>query len=258
MDGLPEDAKDLSFGNSVYKIRFDNRRERPLFGHRYWFYLKDAVDDVPEYIVHWDNFVQYVTIHFSLPLFRSSVVPVSPRSTWKLTSPLKHRMAAAYGLHPVYKKEFHEVFTDNQEHPEFKPLLERMKVVDKDGESQMDEDQWEAASKSPFPPPGSMCIRICSLLLLPLFAPHCSSVPGHHLPLCVLRGAYMYFELRISIYIRDSYRSITKSVFAANPSLLVPQLFLISLRFCIQLNSQFPISSYFPPYYPHLIKSQLH
>ena len=57
-------------------------------------------------------------------------------------------MAAEYGLRPTYKKEFHEVFTDNQEHPEFKPLLERMKVVDKDGESQMDEDQWEAASES--------------------------------------------------------------------------------------------------------------
>lgn len=31
-----------------------------MFGHRYWFYLQDAVDDVPEYVVHWDNFVQYV------------------------------------------------------------------------------------------------------------------------------------------------------------------------------------------------------
>jgi hypothetical protein len=29
-----------------------------LFGHRYWFYLKDAVEDVPEYIVHWQNFEQ--------------------------------------------------------------------------------------------------------------------------------------------------------------------------------------------------------
>ncbi|KAK7693073.1 hypothetical protein QCA50_002638 [Cerrena zonata] len=113
LDQLPEDTEDLSFGNSVYKIRFDKRHDRPLYGHRYWFYLKDAVDDVPEYIVHWDNFVH---------------------------------MAAEYGLRLTYKKEFHEVFTDNQEHPEFKPLLERMKVVDKDGESQMDEDQWEAAN----------------------------------------------------------------------------------------------------------------
>ena len=68
LDDLPEDAEDLSFGNSVYKIRFDNRRERPMFGHRYWFYLKDAVDDVPEYIVHWDNFVRCVFL--ALHLFR--------------------------------------------------------------------------------------------------------------------------------------------------------------------------------------------
>ena len=40
------------------------------------------------------------------------------------------------------------MFEEHQGHAEFGPLLERMKVVDKDGESQMDEDQWEAASAS--------------------------------------------------------------------------------------------------------------
>ena len=44
-------------------------------------------------------------------------------------------------------KEFHEVFAENQEHADFGPLLQRMKVVDANGESQMDEDQWEAASE---------------------------------------------------------------------------------------------------------------
>lgn len=43
-------------------------------------------------------------------------------------------------------KEFHEVFAENREHREFGPLLEKMKVVNAKGESQMDEDQWEAAS----------------------------------------------------------------------------------------------------------------
>ena len=38
-------------------------------------------------------------------------------------------MAAEYSLHPVYMKEFHEVFADNQEHKEFGPLLEKMKVA---------------------------------------------------------------------------------------------------------------------------------
>lgn len=58
LDAIPDDAAELEFGNSVYKIRFEDRVERPVYGHRYWFYLKDAVEDVPEYVVHWDNFVE--------------------------------------------------------------------------------------------------------------------------------------------------------------------------------------------------------
>jgi len=112
LDNIPPNAEDLSFGNSVYKITFDNR-ERPLFGHKYWFFLQDAVENVPEYVVQWDNFVQ---------------------------------MAADYGLFPVYKEEFHHVFEEHQDHPDFKPLLVRMKVVDDEGASAMDEDQWEAAN----------------------------------------------------------------------------------------------------------------
>ncbi len=56
LDALP--PPELSFGNTVYKIRFEDRERRPVFGQRYWFYLRDAVEDVPEYVVHWDNFVQ--------------------------------------------------------------------------------------------------------------------------------------------------------------------------------------------------------
>ena len=62
LDALPANSKDLSFGNSVYKIRFEDRENRPMFGHRYWFYLQDAVDDVPEYIVRWDNFVKCASL----------------------------------------------------------------------------------------------------------------------------------------------------------------------------------------------------
>lgn len=56
LDSIAADAPELSFGNSVYKIRFDDRENRPLYGYKYWFYLKDAVDDIPEYVVHWKNF----------------------------------------------------------------------------------------------------------------------------------------------------------------------------------------------------------
>ena len=40
------------------------------------------------------------------------------------------------------------MFEEHQEQPEFAALLQRMRVVDANGESQMDEDQWEAASKA--------------------------------------------------------------------------------------------------------------
>jgi mRNA (guanine-N7-)-methyltransferase len=62
-----------------------------------------------------------------------------------------YRLAAEYNMYPVYKKEFHEVFEDFKDHAEFEPLLQRMKVVDSNGETDMDEDQWEAASAWPIP-----------------------------------------------------------------------------------------------------------
>jgi mRNA (guanine-N7-)-methyltransferase len=55
-------------------------------------------------------------------------------------------MAKEYKLELIYKKDFHEVFMEHQEHPEFGPLMVKMKVVDANGESSMDEAQWEAAS----------------------------------------------------------------------------------------------------------------
>lgn len=57
------------------------------------------------------------------------------------------RLALEYKLKVIYKAEFHEVYAEHCEHPEFSPLLQRMKVIDAKGESQMDEDQWEAASE---------------------------------------------------------------------------------------------------------------
>ncbi|KAG9318424.1 mRNA capping enzyme-domain-containing protein [Chiua virens] len=113
LDALPPSATDLSFGNAVYKIRFEDRKSRPLFGHRYHFFLKDAVEDVPEYIVNWDNFLG---------------------------------LAEDYSLYPIYKEEFHQIFAEHSEQEEFKELMVRMKVVNASGESSMDEDQWEAAN----------------------------------------------------------------------------------------------------------------
>jgi mRNA (guanine-N7-)-methyltransferase len=64
LDQVPADAPSLSFGNSVYSIKFETRESSPIFGHRYSFFLQDAVEDVPEYIVRWDHFVQCVHLPF--------------------------------------------------------------------------------------------------------------------------------------------------------------------------------------------------
>ncbi|KAF9065283.1 mRNA capping enzyme-domain-containing protein [Rhodocollybia butyracea] len=110
---LPSETQELSFGNDVYSVRFESREHVGSFGHKYWFFLRDAVEDVPEFLVHWENFVA---------------------------------LAADYDLYPVYKEEFHTVFSEHQDHSEFGPLMVRMKVVDNNGESAMDEDQWDAVN----------------------------------------------------------------------------------------------------------------
>jgi mRNA (guanine-N7-)-methyltransferase len=55
---LPEDSKE--FGNSIYTVRFPERPTqtvfRPPYGHRYNFFMEDAVGNVPEYIVPFEVF----------------------------------------------------------------------------------------------------------------------------------------------------------------------------------------------------------
>ncbi|GAA5938271.1 hypothetical protein JCM3775_002933 [Rhodotorula graminis] len=102
----------LVFGNAVYSVKFDEREWPSPYGHRYTFFLQDAVEEVPEYVVYWDNFVS---------------------------------VAAEYGLSPVYCADFSSIFADEQEDPHFATLLRRMKVMDDEGNAEMDEDQLDAA-----------------------------------------------------------------------------------------------------------------
>lgn len=58
VDAVPEDSELIEFGNEVYRVEFDERDTTPRYGHRYSFYLVDAVEEVPEYVVHWEAFVE--------------------------------------------------------------------------------------------------------------------------------------------------------------------------------------------------------
>ncbi|KAK9460203.1 mRNA capping enzyme-domain-containing protein [Lipomyces oligophaga] len=113
---LPPGQKE--WGNSVYNIRFvsDPPRNgvfRPPFGHKYTFYLQDAVENVPEYVVPFE-------------VFRA--------------------MAEDYKLELLYRKGFHELFQDEtSEHPEYFNLCRRMGVTKNDNSYGIEGDQREAA-----------------------------------------------------------------------------------------------------------------
>jgi len=44
--------KGLYFGNDIYRIEFEQKENFPEFGASYLFTLKDAVQNLPEYLVH--------------------------------------------------------------------------------------------------------------------------------------------------------------------------------------------------------------
>ncbi|WVF66975.1 hypothetical protein IAT40_001718 [Kwoniella sp. CBS 6097] len=113
LDALPEDDEELRFGNSCYYVQFTERKHKGIYGHQYRFFLTDAVEDVPEYVVYWENF---------------------------------EALALEYGLKLLYKKPFHDILQEEKETRDFGPLLGKMGVVNGQGESAMDEDQWEAAN----------------------------------------------------------------------------------------------------------------
>lgn len=51
-------AEGLSFGNSILTITFEKKDPFARFGHKYWFELKDAIDNCPEYLVHFPTLEQ--------------------------------------------------------------------------------------------------------------------------------------------------------------------------------------------------------
>ena len=86
-----------------------------------------------------------ITFRFSAP-GNARFASTFPPHTLSLTFLYFNRLASEYGLEIRYRAEFHEVFQQHCEDAEFKRLLSTMRVINENGESAMDEDQWEAAS----------------------------------------------------------------------------------------------------------------
>ncbi|KAJ1915601.1 mRNA cap guanine-N7 methyltransferase [Mycoemilia scoparia] len=107
----------LEWSNSVYKVRFEQKSKYPVFGHKYWFTLKDALDDCPEYLVHFPTFI---------------------------------KLAREYGMELLYRTPSHQYYMETISTPQlnnlkgqnYRNLLFRMNVIDEMGRGPSP-DEWE-------------------------------------------------------------------------------------------------------------------
>lgn len=128
------------FGNPRYNISFDQKPDVEIteegetiiepFGTKYTFYLQDAVDHVPEYLVPWQQFEKWVQ------RVRPFGLPVKCADRRSLTS-----LAKEYDLELAHFSTFSDLFYHEREVPEFAHLMKNMRVVNMQGESDMDIDE---------------------------------------------------------------------------------------------------------------------
>lgn len=111
VDRLAEGMKE--FGNNFYTVKFEQLpNEKETFGNEYFFYLEDAVGDVPEYIVPFDSLV---------------------------------KLAKDNNLEFEYERPFLEMFDEVIDNDRFMiDLAHRMRVKKLDGSLGIEGDQREA------------------------------------------------------------------------------------------------------------------
>ncbi|KAB8234888.1 mRNA (guanine-N7)-methyltransferase [Aspergillus alliaceus] len=116
---VEEDDNKIEWGNSIYRVKFpgDTPEDgvfRPPFGWKYSYYMEEAVEEIPEYVVPWEAF---------------------------------RALTEDYNLELQYRKPFLEVWEDEKDDKELGPLSERMGVRDRNtGALLMTEEEKQAAS----------------------------------------------------------------------------------------------------------------
>lgn len=117
--GPRKEGEPVEWGNSIYRVRFStppssqnfNGVFNPPFGHRYSYYLEEAVEEVPEYVVPWEAF---------------------------------RAMCEDFGLEFLWKKGFHDIYKEEC-NGDLAQLSERMGVKGRDGKLLVTDEEWEAA-----------------------------------------------------------------------------------------------------------------
>ncbi|KAI5301224.1 mRNA cap guanine-N7 methyltransferase, partial [Ascosphaera pollenicola] len=106
------------WGNKIYHVRFPGETPedgifRPPFGWKYSYFLEEAVEEIPEYVVPWEAF---------------------------------RALTEEYNLELQYRKPFFDVWKEEQNDPVLGPLSERMGVRGRDaGPLLVSEQEIEAA-----------------------------------------------------------------------------------------------------------------
>ena len=107
------------WGNSIYRVRFPGKTPedgifRPAFGWKYNFFLDEAVEEVPEYVVPWEAF---------------------------------RALADDFNLELQFHRTFREVWEAEKDDPDLGPLSERMGVRERGGGKLLvSDEEMEAAS----------------------------------------------------------------------------------------------------------------
>ncbi|KAL1966981.1 hypothetical protein VTN77DRAFT_3725 [Rasamsonia byssochlamydoides] len=107
------------WGNSIYRVRFPGATPedgvfRPPFGWKYSYYMEEAVEGIPEYVVPWEAF---------------------------------RALTQEYNLELQYRKPFLDVWKEEKDDPELGPLSERMGVRARGGGPLLvTDEELEAAS----------------------------------------------------------------------------------------------------------------
>ncbi|OJD23890.1 hypothetical protein ACJ73_04759 [Blastomyces percursus] len=107
------------WGNSIYRVRFPGETPedgvfRPAFGWKYSYFMEEAVEEIPEYVVPWEAF---------------------------------RALTQDYNLELQYRKPFLDIWKEEQDDPILGPLSERMGVRARGGGPMLvNEEELEAAS----------------------------------------------------------------------------------------------------------------
>lgn len=118
-DDEPPADPGAEWGNSIYRVRFPGKTPedgvfRPAFGWKYNFFLDEAVEEVPEYVVPWEAF---------------------------------RALAEDFNLELQFHRPFLDIWEAEKDDRELGPLSERMGVRERGGGSLLiSEEEKEAAS----------------------------------------------------------------------------------------------------------------